>query len=313
MLPEVKPAEVDAAVAAALPGYGGVKHLEPLLRGHGHQSFVLDTRAGERLLLKIALRGDQLGRMRALRGALDLAAAHGVPLPRLLHFSEGTAAFAGCPWLVQEFLPGEDGEVALARMSPAERTVFFRDFGAAVARLHAIDVGYFAEAVAGAERHAAWAPLVAARLERMQREHRAARVLTAASLDAAAAAIAAGARAVSDGVRPALVHRDLYLPNTLVTDGRFRCLLDFEHARAADVLTDFVKLGMWVFDAFAGAEAAFCQGYGVNPRASDEGRRRHDVALGLELLSGLLYWQKTGETAMLADYRERLRRWLSGR
>ena len=43
-------------------------------------------------------------------------------------------------------------------------------------------------------------------------------------------------------MRAALVHRDLYPPNTLVADGRFRCLLDFEHARATDAITDFVKL-----------------------------------------------------------------------
>src|SRR5437867_7776822 len=31
------------------------------------------------------------------------------------------------PWLVQEFLDGEDGETAVPRMVPADRAAFFRD------------------------------------------------------------------------------------------------------------------------------------------------------------------------------------------
>lgn len=36
------------------------------------------------------------------------------------------------------------------------------------------------------------------------------------------------------------------------------------------------------------------------------------VALGLELLSGLLYWKMTGQVEMLAAYRRRFQRWLDG-
>ena len=40
---------------------------------------------------------------------------------------------------------------------------------------------------------------------------------------------------------------------------------------------------------------------------------RHGAALGLELLSGLVYWKETGQAEMLADYQERFRHWLAGR
>jgi hypothetical protein len=39
--------------------------VEPLTKGHGHQSFVLETRSNTTLLLKIALRHDQLGKMKS--------------------------------------------------------------------------------------------------------------------------------------------------------------------------------------------------------------------------------------------------------
>jgi aminoglycoside phosphotransferase (APT) family kinase protein len=308
---DVRRAEIEEALERALGTRRSLTRCEPLVKGHGHQSFVLETSSGPALLLKIARRREQLDRMRSLGRVLELAARHRIPVPQLLHVSEGTALFEGRPWLIQEFLEGEDGEAALARMSVAERAAFFRDFGAAVARLHAIDLGYFAEDLASSPREPTWTAAVEARVEHLKTRHAGVGVVSPAHLEAAGETILTTARAEAPAVRPALVHRDLYLPNTLVAAGRFRCLLDFEHARSADAITDFVKLGMWVFEKIPGAASDFGGGYGSNPLATKDGRRRHHVALGLELLAGLLYWTTTGETAMLADYRRRFDRWFA--
>jgi aminoglycoside phosphotransferase (APT) family kinase protein len=303
--------EIEAALQRALPAQGEVTGFRPLTKGHGHQSFVLETSSSATLLLKIALRCEQLGKMRSLRLVLDLTARHHIPAPRLLHFSEGTASFDGRPWLVQEFLAGDDGEEALSGMSDAQRGAFFRDFGQAVARLHAVNVGYFAEDLASARRESTWASVVESRLARLQQEHRQAGLLPGDHVDSAGEAILSAVRAVSPEIRPSLVHRDLYLPNTLVAAGRFLCLLDFEHARSSDALSDFAKLKMWVFEEFTGSEWDFCSGYGSNPLATSEGRLRYQAGLGLELLSGLVYWQRTGQPAMLADYQRRFGQWLA--
>src|SRR5207244_12907396 len=53
---------------------------------------------------------DALPILKSLGRVLDLAARHRVPVPRLLHVSEGTASFEGRPWLIQEYLAGDDGE-----------------------------------------------------------------------------------------------------------------------------------------------------------------------------------------------------------
>ena len=307
---EISGAQIADALTRALPACSEVIGVEPLLKGHGHQSFVVRSTKTE-FLLKIALRAEQLGKMRSLRQVLELAARHGVPAPRVLHFSEGTASFGGRPWLVQEFLPGEDGEAAVARMAAPARAAFFENFGSAVARLHAIDLGHFSEDAPWSGRHDTWASLVEARLDRLAENHRPAAGLPRASVEAATEAIRSAARAVSPEVRPSLVHRDLYLPNTLVTAGRFRCLLDFEHARSWDAVTEFVKLRMWVFEKMPGAEAEFWAGYGSNPLASEPGRVRYRVGLGLELLSGLVYWKTRGEAAMFEDYQRRFARWLA--
>jgi len=313
MVPEVRRSDIEEALKGALPACGEVTQLHPLVKGHGHQSFVVETSANTTLLLKIALRREQLAKMQSLRQVLELAARHHIPAPTLLYFSEGTASFGSRPWLVQEFLTGQDGEDALSRMSEGQRAAFFRDFGNAVARLHAVNVGYFAEDLASSRREETWASVVESRVARLENDHLQAGLLPRGRIEAAAAAIRSVVRTVSPHVCPSLVHRDLYLPNTLVADGRFLCLLDFEHARSSDALADFVKLRMWVFDKVPGSEAEFCAGYGSNPLSTEEGRTRHRVGLGLELLSGLLYWQKTGQAEMRADYESRLSQWLSER
>ncbi len=308
---DVPEAEIAAEVQRALPAGGGLTRCTPLFKGHGHQSFIVQTRSGGPVLLKIALRREQAATLRSLCHTLELAARYGVAAPRLLYFSEGTDAFSGRPWLVQEFLDGIDGEDALVGMPPLQAAAFFRDFGRAVARLHSIDVGYFSEDFASAPREDSWRSIIESRLARLANRHVEAGLLSRQSIEAARAMILSAADMVTSDVRPAVVHRDLYLANTLVSAGHFRCLLDFEHARSADPLCDFVKLKMWVFDRIPGSNAEFCAGYGVNPLLTNDGRARHHVWLGLELLAGLPYWRQTRQSAMLADYEARFSRWLS--
>jgi len=72
-----------------------------------------------------------------------------------------------------------------------------------------------------------------------------------------------------------------------------------------------VKLKLWVFDRIPGSEAAFCAGYGRDLLSTNEGWARYQSGLGLELLAGLLYWQKTGQAEMLAEYQARFAQWLT--
>ena len=299
-------------MARALPDCGAIAAVEPLLKGHGHESFVVHSAARGDVLLKIALRPEQLAKMQSLRRVLEIAAQHDIPAPRLLYFCESSEAFGGRPWLIQEFFEGADGETAMAEMNDAQRRTFFRDFGRAVERLHAVDIGYFAEEFASGRREDTWAALVDARLAELEARHRRTVVAPPERVEAASHAIRSAARSVTVRVPPSLVHRDLYLPNTLVTGGRFRCLLDFEHARSSDAIADFVKLRMWVFEELGDGEPDFLAGYGSNPLATPGAAVRYRVALGLELLSGLVYFSATGQPAMVVDYQRRFDEWLAG-
>src|SRR2546425_5549215 len=79
---DVTRAEIEREVKRALPDCGDLTTCHPLIKGHGHQSFVLETNSKANLLLKIALRTDQLGKMKSLRHVLGLAADHHIPAPK---------------------------------------------------------------------------------------------------------------------------------------------------------------------------------------------------------------------------------------
>ena len=80
--------------------------------------------------------------------------------------------------------------------------------------------------------------------------------------------------------------------------------------RFLDVAGEHLLLGHVRVGARQRGEHEFLAGYGSNPPASGEGSLRYRVAMGLELLAGLLYWKTTGQAAMLEDYRRRLTEWL---
>jgi len=194
-------AEIEREVKQALPTCGDLSTCQPLIKGHRHQSFVLETTSNASLLLKIAWRADQLGKMRSLRHVLELAAYHDIPVPKLLYFSEGASSFAGRPWLIQEFLTGQDGEDALAEMSELQRESFFHDFGKAVSRLHTVDTGSFSEDLAGSRREPTWASVVESRLERLTAAHLQAGLLPRQSVESARQRIVSAVRAISFEVR----------------------------------------------------------------------------------------------------------------
>lgn len=302
---------VGDVVRDLLPELGAVGDATPVPKGHGHECWRVATERGP-VMVKLALRGTTSLSMENLAEALRLAGLGRVPAPRLVWSGHAPAALGERPMLIQEFLEGADGEEALGQLAPDARRRYFREWGRAVGRLHSVEPSCFSNSLSeAASCRATWAEVAAERLERMMFLNRQAGVISDPALEQGAARIAEGARRVSPAVRPALVHGDLYPPNTLLRDGRLVAILDFEHAKAWDPVHDFVKLRMWTFEVQDGSEAPFLDGYRATAPVADLFEQRLQVCLGLELLAGFPYWRKHGEEAMLADYLARFERWLA--
>lgn len=293
---------------AALPALAPITGAGPVPKGHGHECWRLETREG-RVMLKLALRATPRPlAMANLAEALRLAEAAGIAAPRLRWYGTAPPELESRPMLIQDFLPGVDGEEALRDLAPPARRAYFEAFGAMVARMHGAAAESFSSSLA--QPNAAlptWEELVARRLRDLSAINRAADVISLPELRRAAGRISDRARRVADAVRPALVHCDLYPPNTLVDEGRFSALLDFEHAKLWDPVHDFVKLGFWMFEPYPDSREPFLAGYGRLPDRFDE---RLDVCLGLELLAGFPYWKRHGEETLLADWKRRFAAWL---
>jgi aminoglycoside phosphotransferase (APT) family kinase protein len=304
------PDAVAAAAVRSLPDLGPVEQVAPVPKGHRHESWRVQGRA-RTVMLKLPLQSTTAVAMANLREALRLADKGGVASPRLLWSGTAPASLGSRPMLIQEYLPGIDGNEILESLEGEELEAFYRDWGAAVGRMHAIEPSCFSSSISEPQRcQSTWQALVEERLTRLVSLNREARVLSDEMLDGAAAQIASEAARVSDAVRPALSHGDVHTPNTLVDEGRFVAILDFEHAKFWDAAFDFVKLRMWTFESREGSEAPFMEGYRSTAPPLEAFEDRLRVCTGLELLAGLPYWKRGGEEALLDDYLSRFERWL---
>jgi len=52
----VRRTEIEEELKRALPAFGDMTQFRPLIKGHGHQSFILETRVASRLMWKIERR-----------------------------------------------------------------------------------------------------------------------------------------------------------------------------------------------------------------------------------------------------------------
>lgn len=291
--------------AARFPAFPRVLSVTRVTKAYGHQTFLLDV-GGECLLMKVAREPAEELRLETTAAAVATAREAGVPSPKIL----GTGIderLGGRPYLVQEYWTGADGEDAWPRLTTALREAFLFEMGQATARLHTVRGARYTEGAVAGPRGADWTAHVEIRTENLRRYNRRAGVVAQAEVEAAIGEIRRLAAATANLVTPTLVHRDLFLRNTLVHDGAFAALLDFEHARYTDAAVEFVKLGLLLFEKHPGSEAAFMRGYGALPARFEERLR---AAMGLELLGGIPFFKRNGMREEIENYQERFWNWL---
>jgi Ser/Thr protein kinase RdoA (MazF antagonist) len=103
---------------------------------------------------------------------------------------------------------------------------------------------------------------------------------------------------------------DLYLANTVVRDGKYAALLDFEYARAWDPVTDFVKPSVFVFSAYPEAQEAMLQGYQMACPLPAGLKERFGIALGLELVTSIPYFYRVPDRSAYDRYRKLFDEWM---
>ena len=289
---------VRAALVDALPAAAPVIALEPIPRGWGNESWKVDSALGP-LIAKVGREWSEIAKWRASAQALDLARRAGVLAPEQLAFVEAVEALEGRILRVFRYIEGTTARID----APAE---MFRDLGAAMRRLHSIEVNLFTSRLGG-DGFARWSDFLEHRWPAMIGRAEAAGFDS--HLVSRAHDVATLLAAEVDGVvRPALCHRDLYLDNVLVDDsGAFVALLDFDVAEVWDPLVEQFKLEWFVFEPNPAARAPFFDGYLAGdpmPPLFDERVRLVSI---VELLNHAANWHVQGEHDIAAEALDRLR------
>lgn len=239
--------------------------------------------------------------------ASALAREQGVPTPALRHFF-CSAGPPGPATLVFDFLPGHGAEQRYARFSAQERRRFFADLGKAVGLLHRQPRSGFSEELYRCG-HNDLRQVVDARLDYCLAQTAAFAAIDAPTLAEVRRKLGDLRDRVARVSRPVLIHGDLGLRNLLEHEHRFAGLIDFEHAKFHDPAYDFVKLSFFLADQ-PDCWQALLQHYFAETGEVAAFPLRLQLLSGIEILSGLPYWHRTGDSAMYADYQHKLQVWL---
>ncbi|HEX6288648.1 MAG TPA: aminoglycoside phosphotransferase family protein [Herpetosiphonaceae bacterium] len=281
--------------------------------GFGHAAWYLRTVEQGAFLLKIATRQPTDYYFANEIHAQQRMLQHGQPVPEIVAVCHAPNEL-GQHFYIQRWIPGEDGTTAVAAMSARQRSAFACDFGRAVALMHRIEGAAFSEDALGENVLPSWRDLCATRLSDLIRSNVQAAVLPPDRLAIVEERCARMIAELASDIAPVFTHRDLYLPNTLVHEGRFKTVIDFESVRFYDGLWDFVKLYAWVFRHYPEMEAPFLAGYrSAQPWPADAARR---ILLyqGLEYLAALPYFARQYPSPdRLREFQGLMAQWLSER
>lgn len=227
-------------------------------RGYGNENWWLSD-GNRQYLVKIAQPAADLGKLTASTLAHRLAVGQGVPVPELLIFEPTCVELDDRTVRIIDYL---DTAHPPAVLGPDTVPSFFEAFGAAVATLHSVRLDGFGSRVGSSTTFSSWAEYVDFRVPQIRGRALATDLYPAAEWNAMLDQARDQAVAVSDVVRPSLVHRDLYLDNVLAHhDGSFAAIIDFDNAEVWDPVVDFVKLRWQVFGDHPGSAACYLRGY----------------------------------------------------
>jgi Ser/Thr protein kinase RdoA (MazF antagonist) len=266
--------EEAARLARAALGVAAVA-VEPVPVGYGSRNWRVEA-GGGRYVLKVGP-PESAAKWGSARAAGALAAAAGVPAPRLVRWAAG-------PDAVVRVFAWVDG-LGLGSLAgrPAAAARFGADLGAALAALHAVTRDAFSSRLDGsAPGFPRWATYLDHRMGQIRARARASRAFEPATLDRIGAEVAALAAAVDGVARPVLCHRDLHPDNLLVDgDGRLVAVLDWDMAEAWDPAGEWFKLDDWLFARLPAAAAPLAACYravhGDLPRWEERVRLVHLV------------------------------------
>jgi aminoglycoside phosphotransferase (APT) family kinase protein len=301
----VPPAEHDVARAAARVSDGALEDatVTPWPRAHDHHAYVLKAKDGCEYLFK-ANRQRHPGRMRRYIHVAGMLREHAVPHPALRWYDMDKQTLA-VPFLIQDFLPGQDGASVGGDLSFTDQHRIGTKLAAAFRALHQIDY---------VDTPTSWATEFDDRFRT--------RVAELVVLDALqkqdverVVAYYEERRGALDEVPRRMSHDDPS-PENLILERRedgwqFTALVDFERTRGRDPLLDLAKLRATTFALWPAMAAPFNAAYGALEPYGPGLRARAELYDLFVPLAAIAFFRMNDRPDREETARERLREWLA--
>ena len=201
------PELIDAATAIEIfrktyPRGGAIAEVEHIPRGFSHDVWLVRAAAGQ-YSLHVSLVHASPERLHNAIAAHRLISGARVPVPKILAWNDGT--LLGRPLHVQEWIPGQDAEVAWPALSPPTRVSIAHGFGRALSRVHAIP-GPHVGNVTYTKIAPSWSGELRAYLARNANRLRRLGLLSPAMLKEVVVRLESGIAGLTSTIQPALTH-----------------------------------------------------------------------------------------------------------
>lgn len=300
----VPPAEDDVARAAARISEGALGNATVARwpRAHDHHAYLLTARDGCEYLFKAA-RMRHPGRMRRYVHVAAMLKEHEVPHPALRWFDMDKDTLE-VPYLIQDYLRGEDGGSVRAELSFSDQHRVGTKLAAAFRALHQIDY---------VDTPTSWATEFDDRFRTRVAECVVLDALDRSSVEKIVAYYEAR-RAALDDVPRRLSHDDPSPENIILerrADGwQFVALVDFERARGRDPLIDLAKLRATTFATWPAMAAPFNAAYGALEPYGPDLRARAELYDLYVPIAAVAYFRENERPDREEAARAALRAWL---
>ena len=302
--PIVPPTEDDVVRAATEVSEGALAGatVEPWPKAHDHHAYVLNASDGRRYLFK-ANRHRHPGRMRRYLHVAALLQEHAVPHPALRWYDMDKRTLE-VPFLIEDFIPGEDGASVGAGLSFTDQHRVGTRLAAAFRALHQIDY---------VDTPTTWATEFDDRFRTRVAESVVLDALNRAQVDRVVSYYQER-RAALDDVPRRLSHDDPS-PENMMLERRaegweFGALVDFERTRGRDPLLDLAKLRASTFALWPAMAAPFNAAYGALEPYGPDLRARAELYDLYVPLAAIAYFRENDRPDREEVARVLLRAWL---
>ena len=301
----VPPAEDDVARAAARVSDGALADaaIERWPRAHDHHAYILKARDGCEYLFK-ASRQRGPGRMRRYIHVAGMLREHEVPHPALRWYDMDKQTL-DIPFLIQDFLPGQDGASIGAGLSFTDQHRIGTGLAAAFRALHQIDY---------VDTPTSWATEFDDRFRTRVAECVVLDALQKKEVERVVAYYEERREALNDVPRR-LTHDDPSPENLILerqADGwQFVALVDFERTRGRDPLLDLARLRATTFAVWPAMAAPFTAAYGALEPYGPDLRARAELYDLYVPLAAIAYFRENDRPDREEAARVRLREWLA--